>query len=511
MANKAQVIPVSKLVLDQANARIGVVHDSQDETVVALAEKIGVQLAEIAQDIVAYGLDPTVLVAVTPEGAPAGKFRVIEGNRRMLAVKSLKKPKILESANLSSAVRKRIASLSTEFALEPIRAANCVVFDTEDEARHWIELRHTGSNNGVGLVQWDANEKDRYRSRHKGAHGRSLGGQVLDFVNKFYPPNGNSLDRILTNIQRLVSDPDVRKLLGLGMSDKVLYSHYPAEEVLKGLYAIVSDLRDEVINVGEVYHKSDRATYMGKFGADRLPDPSNRLDAPVALAGLEAAPDGAGPIVSGPDTPSLGRTVGPASGSANPGVAGSVAASNLPVSAQPGTGTGSASGQLPGAGVNSTSGASKSRVRPRSDREFVIPNSCHLWITDGRINSIYHELLTLNVNSYVNACAVLLRVFVELSVDHHILAKSILSEDQRRNMPLAKRLKLLAEDFRQKGEIDAQLESTVKKIADGVGVLGASTVTFNQYVHNKTTFPISSDLRVSWDELQPFMSVLWKK
>jgi hypothetical protein len=35
-----------------------------------------------------------------------------------------------------------------------------------------------------------------------------------------------------------------------------------------------------------------------------------------------------------------------------------------------------------------------------------------------RINAIYYELLSLAVEQYPNACAVLLRVFVELSIDH---------------------------------------------------------------------------------------------
>jgi hypothetical protein len=301
------------------------------------------------------------------------------------------------------------------------------------------------------------------------------------------------------------------------MSDKVLYSNYPAEEVLKGLYAIVSDLRDEVINVGDVYHKTDRERYMTTyFNADRLPDPAARLVSPVVLADLEAAPGGGGPAASGSSvtpsganaTPAGGSTASSASGGgvATSGSTGGGVTPNPTGGAQPG-----AANPIGGQPAGSAAGAPKSRVKPRSDREFVIPNNCHLWITDPRINAIYYELLTLSVNSYSNSCSVILRVFVELSVDHHVIAKSLLTENQCRNLPLAKRLKVLAEHLRQQGEIDGQLENTVKKIADGVGMLGASTITFNQYVHNRTTFPIASELRVSWDELQPFMSVLWKK
>ena len=55
------------------------------------------------------------------------------------------------------------------------------------------------------------------------------------------------------------------------------------------------------------------------------------------------------------------------------------------------------------------------------------------------------------------------------------------------------------------GEIDEDLRKAVYRIADTKGVMAASTATFNQYVHNKYVYPFPSELRMAWDELQPFM------
>ena len=65
----------------------------------------------------------------------------------------------------------------------------------------------------------------------------------------------------------------------------------------------------------------------------------------------------------------------------------------------------------------------------KAERTALIPRECHLNINPPRINSIYIELLTLTVNQYANACAVLFRVFIELSVDHAIEQNTLMTEE----------------------------------------------------------------------------------
>ncbi len=58
-------------------------------------------------------------------------------------------------------------------------------------------------------------------------------------------------------------------------------------------------------------------------------------------------------------------------------------------------------------------------------RKTLIPKRLKLTITVNRLNKIYDELQRLDVSAYVNSCAVLLRVFVELSVDEYTQNHSI--------------------------------------------------------------------------------------
>lgn len=139
----------------------------------------------------------------------------------------------------------------------------------------------------------------------------------------------------------------------------------------------------------------------------------------------------------------------------------------------------------------------------------MIPQSCQLDVGPPRINSIYNELLKLSADQYTNACSVTLRVFVELSVDHYLVQESLMTDSDRRKAPLAKRLKTAADNLKQNGAIDTQLKDAVYRIADNRRELSASTMTFNQYVHNEYVYPRAGELRIAWDELQPFIEKLW--
>jgi hypothetical protein len=124
---------------------------------------------------------------------------------------------------------------------------------------------------------------------------------------------------------------------------------------------------------------------------------------------------------------------------------------------------------------------------------------------------MYEELRShLNIDECPNACAVALRVFVELSVDHYSDAHRIPRGDSNsKPIPLSKRLETVAQHMREKDQITVEIEKAVQQLADGTGPLAPIVMTFNQYVHNKHVHPRPAELRATWDQLQPFMEKLW--
>lgn len=443
-------IPVVDLILDPGNARLGDEQPSQQAIYTTLAAQQGSRLIALARDIVENGIDPTTLPGVVATNDRRRRYKVVEGNRRVLALKALDNPAIVSSA-LNAKDQKALADLAARYAAEPIEMLQCVLFDSEDEAYHWIQLRHTGANNGAGLVEWDTNEQDRFKTRHGEGASRTPAGQILDFLDRIDgPPDGKK--RILTTIQRIVNTKEVRDALGIDIRDGVVVSYYPTAEVLKGLRRMVGDLRSEVVKVQNVYDASDRKRYIKTFGAGDLPSTSRKLDRPVPLSDLD----------SSTPTPSPRRP------------------------------------------------KPKRRQKKPSERTSVVRPDCAINPSSPRINSIYNELFGLDADTYPNAGAVLLRVFLELSVDHEIMALKLMTDAERRKQPLSKRMKELAEAMKSAGRINDQLRLAVQKVADSQHTLAASATTFNQYVHNQYVFPKPGEVRMAWDELQPFLEKVWE-
>lgn len=460
-------VPLADLLLDQQNARLDSPQPSQQATALALAKAHGKSVLKLADDIVKMGLDPSALPIVVPTGRQREQYKVLEGNRRTLALKALETPSLI-ATELGPVESRRLMVLSRQFANRPISKVTCVLFDTEEEALPWVIRRHTGYNDGVGLAEWDSNQIDLFLTRH-GAAGstakpRNPGGQILDFVNRIDGDNGQGNKGLITNLERLVSTPEVRQAFGLDRVDGVLISKLPLAEVIKPLRRIVADLRSGAVRVGDIYSKDDRLAYLNRLrkqSPDDLPDLTQATVEPVTLDDLK---------------PGTART--PAK---------SVVKQRDAIKPR-----------------------AKTKVRPpKSHRSAMVPADCKANVTTPRTNAIYNEIRTLNVEQYPNACGVLLRVFLELSVDHEIQRAQLMTDKERVTANLAKRLKKVAEHLESSGRIPLQLRRAIERIADSQAVIAASVFNMNQYVHNEYVYPRPQELQTAWDELQPFIEKLW--
>lgn len=436
-------IAVADLQFDPTNPRLVTEGSSQQAIAVALAHNQGRRLINLADHIVSHGLDPLTLSAVVPTGDRRKRYRVIEGNRRLLALRSLETPALVAAA-LTAAEQRRLAKLSQRYADDPIKTVPCVLFESEEAARVWIVNRHTGANDGAGLAEWGSDEKDRYQARHG---QRNPAGQVIDFLDKLHGTEPGTHGRIITNVGRILKVKRAQERLGIEVIDGAVRSRYPSAELAKPLRRIIDDLDNGEITSRDIYTAADIEKYLSGFRPSELPNQRKQLPDLVELDDLAAG-------TTRPAPPRKPRRL---------------------------------------------------RKRPPADRSSMVPTTCSLNVPHPRINSIYVELCTLDITQYPNAAAVLLRVFLELSVDHELEQRNLL--EPIKNDPLAKRLKALSADMRSKGRISQELDRAIGKVANSQNM--TSTTTFNQFVHNKYVFPKPSELRTSWDELQPFLEKVW--
>lgn len=443
-------IQISDLLLDVKNPRYADVARNQQAAATALAEKHPAHIMKLAADIVEKkGLDPTTLPAVVATTTNGKKrYRLLEGNRRLLAIKALETPTLI-SGVLSAGASKTLTELSKKYASAPISSMNCVLFASEEEAEPWVWLRHTGENEGVGLVSWGATEKERYKARRTGKLKPT--GQVIEFVEKhgsLSPEALASNQKINTNVERMIETTYVKSKLGFDVVNGEVVSWYPADEIAKGLTRIVDDLLTKKKSVNDLYYAKQRKDYVDSLSPRYRPKKKTVLDEPVVLNDLTA-------------------------GKKKP---------------------------------RKVSSAPKPQPKPKP-RITVAQDGLN--VTTPRINEVYDELLNLNAENFTNACSVLLRVFVELSVDHLLEDTEAMSENRIAVEPLKVRMKVAAKHLKGTGAISNSLQRAINAVADGQSLLAPGVPTFNQYVHNKYTFPKPAELYAAWDELTPFLKQIW--
>ncbi len=448
-------LKVTNLMLDTENPRLAEGQRSQPETILAMLRAEGPKTLALAKSISEEGLSPMERLLVMPAPADPMRFIVLEGNRRLTALRMLGEPAVAE-AELSPAQLRNLRKWSAAYRERgEIETVSCVVFDSRSEANVWIDRRHRGDQGGVGVVRWGATESARFDARRTGKRALEL--QVLDYVSEHGNLDADTRDKLhnvsITNLKRLVRDKEVRSALGLQLGDDGrVWTHFPEGEVLKGLARIVRDLAHEKIKVADIYTATDRSAYLRQFKRTELPSPAKALSTPHPLIGDTTDSES--------DEGDTGRR----------------------------------------------KGAKTPRARPT-----LIPITCSCDVSVAKLRNIYGELRRLKLEQFPNAISVLLRVFLELSVDHAITSSRLMNERQAEGSKLRDKLTKVADHFATERRLTRRQATAAKKVANDQHIIGGNVTTFHQYVHNQELAASPTDLRTAWDNLQPFFEALWPR
>ena len=138
-----QTIPIADLLADMANPRLSQTSEGQRETLRALAAEQGTKLTVLARDIVEYGLNPGDPFYVIQLEDGSQRFVVVEGNRRLAALRALENADLFDGA-VKPGTLTTLRRLGKKYQVAPIERVNCTLFNSREESRHWVQLRHTG-------------------------------------------------------------------------------------------------------------------------------------------------------------------------------------------------------------------------------------------------------------------------------------------------------------------------------------------------------------------------------
>lgn len=479
-------ILLDNLIVNPENYRFDPVKN-QEEAIKLMITEQKEKLCLLAEDILKNGLNPTELPMVLKNNTD-NNFLVLEGNRRITALKILANPNLLPkdlNDSLKSKYDKILNSNDNTIKITNQFPVNCVVIKNEDEALHWVQMKHTRKEGGAGVERWDALTQQRFIDKNYGI--KSLSVQLIEYINsnkfieeKYLQVLGNLPS---TNIERLLSDPIVRSAIGLDYKDKKLIKLYNDEVIARSLNKILDDFLYNNLTVNDIYYKKDRISYIDNFSKDILPNKNDIKIQPTNLVKFDTKKstiplenqiylfnnnfkDESIITVDNPtDTTSNGKN--------------------------------NVTNTKPFIHDNKNSW----------DRKHLIPSNFRIKIKNSRINDIYRELKSIDVNSYLNLTSISFRVFLELSIDEAI---EVLNINSHANDKLKNKVQKVLKYLKDNKLIDDSSAKPVNlAISDNNQVLSINTL--NAYVHNKNIFPDKKSINTSWNNIQNFIEILWQE
>lgn len=465
---------VTSLLLDAANPRIPKgrgIHE-QRELIAELVEHDSVY--ELAKDIVSDGYFPLeYLIAIEDDG----KAIVVEGNRRLAALKLLVNPGLAPVGH-----ERKFKTLSANVSLDLIDKVPTIYAPSRELAAPLIMQKHTRqqvarwsvlmqasfykllAESGVKLSEL-AEQYNRPPSEIAGflridtMYAIACTLEYADDVAEIVRDPRSFPAAVL---QRLLDVPKFREFLGIEFKDQVkLIGKVDSREFKKAFAKVITDIANEDVNTRSLNSVDDIAEYLiglSKFKPKK--DPKAHFSAETFDISV----------------PELAKATA------------------------------------------STSSVTKSTKRGRSPR--MIPPGVRCELTNQRIVDIFNELRKLCPDQNPNACAVLLRILLELCVSEYLEAtgkiRPLLESAKRKGRPstwyptLRQTLDAFLGDSDASGTIRTQARKRLVQMVASSRNSILSLDDIDGYVHSPYTHPTARDLFTLWDLLDGVFAVVLK-
>lgn len=441
-------LDVARLDLDCHNPRHGQVAD-QAAALAALMADQGRKLPNLALDIHSKGLNPAQRFIVIAE--TTGRYTVLDGNRRLAAVRLLADPLLVPLAVRPADFVTRVAAPG----LRPNRVACCLLPDRESAAP-WLERTHTGQRDGLGVMPWSPVAQHRFRPPSRRTQTSSamavlgwLGERTTD--DTVHQQIGAVLEGASTNLGRLLTDQAVRALVGFDFKGHDVIAIAPEAALIHRFTVIVADLAGDTAVTALTLQKDREQHIRRLLGSD-----------------VQAEGDGEPTDASDP------RTGHRNDADATSRTAGSTTASAARDNARQASST-----------TDQRQSTTRKGTRRQASRLFQDLEPVGL---KTRTRSIFEELQQLDLGKFPNAAAVVLRSAIELSVVEYLESINV-------NLNTVKTLADRIEEAIDKLQVPKKSQryhGITTELAKPYSLAGATNL--NNYVHNPHHPPLHDEL-----------------
>lgn len=464
----SETFKLSQLRLDQENYRFPAPVAGQREAIMAMINDQKQKLVRLAKDIMEMkAVSPGEPIWVTKDGKNRGMYIVLEGNRRVVALKLMETPSLADG----TIVEKHFHNLSKLYAKHPIRELVATVYPSRDSAQPWIRRRHMSSSSGVGLERWGTYANARAAKAHGLKTPRFysvielLGNDSEEWQNIYA-----ALDARWTTVDRVLGTEAMENTLGITFDVQKGVVRFGNGDTAAGkrlLLRMLSKMASADFDFADVERVGNRETFINQF----------------ADGAVKAKGKGKRAVTPTPASVPPSRSTTPKVSSIIP---------------------------LPAAVVIRSSDSTRATLAPKHGNR--------VFRADGaRLASLYKECQGINLSKNRNAAAFLLRVFIELSSEALLI---------RRNVPIPKKLR---DKGRTKwSDIGIPLDTKISCVADYLdpkkngkdfqqarlavdpssASAAFSTPTLHGYFHNLQLLPDPAALRSAWDAWEPYLRTI---
>ena len=468
---------LTELRLDQKNYRTGAVA-SQRDAIAAIIEDQRRKLVNLAEDVLALGLSPGEPIWVTRDTDAPGMYVVLEGNRRIAALKIMEAPALAAG----TVVEKAFLALASQFSEKPIRQIEARVFATREEAQPWQRRRHMTSASGVGLQSWKTLAKAR-ANRDQGAKAQRFLAVVeyLQDDSDEWAEIADVLDPKWTTVDRVLNASTLSTLLGVDINLKTGAIKFENGEEESGkdlLRRVLRGIAAPDFRFSDIESDRDRETFIARFADFAV----------KAKGGNNAASPNGGVKPSGAVAPSADQSA--------------------PLT-EPQTAT------QPTAQPKATATPSKTKPIPAPRSTLAPRRGGQTFAVKGdRLNGLYRECRDIVVKNNENAASFLLRVFIELSSEALLEEKGtpIPSSVRGRSnwddtgIPLSVKVNSVLGIIDDTGKLKTLAQ--VRVACDPKSTASYSISTLHGYFHNRHTKPDAMSIMAAWDTWEIYLQLL---
>jgi hypothetical protein len=443
---ETKTLHITQLLLDPENPRHDVIQN-QREIIEQLIETE--KIDNLAKDIAEQGaLSPLETVGVLQNGTN-DEYIVLEGNRRICACILLNSP----SLSPTDTLKKKFENLSKDHTIPT--NVDCIIFDSRNEADHWIQLRHEGLQDGIGAKKWDSSQISRYAEKRgrKSPNIQSI--KIVDFAIANGILTEDEAERLsITTIQRYLGNPIVRNVFGFTNKENLISKH--DRQTFKNL--VTKFLQDALIGIDvNSRSKSDGwRAYANTLQTEISPPPSE---------------DNTETNHESPSAKNENR---------NP--------KNTKEDTKP-----------------SESSTERSKQDP-AKRKYLIPINTNFAIKDKILNRVYKELKSLEVEGFEFSAAFLLRAFIERLIILYM--EKALPEEAKKDMKLHVKISHVVTSLEKQNIKKGILQPLKVAASESNSLLSPNMM--GAMVHS-SVIPIKRELLAVWDRLEIALKTIHEK